>query len=337
MIVTRLFRSAPPLIGLVLMASPLLAEPPSPVPKDTLPAELDVDHVPIGLPARDTPKDNPLIAERVRLGRQLFFDSILSADKTVACASCHSPEHGFAGAGDRPRGIRGQQTQRKAPSLLNRAYGSFFFWDGRTKSLEEQALKPIEDPTEMGSAMPEVLKRLGESSDYKTKFEKAFTDGITKENLGKAIASFERVLLRGDSPLDRFREMGQRSAMTAEERHGQWLYESKGGCWKCHNGPNFTDERFHNTGVSWKKEPLDLGRFSVTKVDTDLGKFKTPTLRGLSLTAPYMHDGSMKTLDEVVDYYNRGGNKNSNLDPLIAPLNLSEEEKKALVAFLKAL
>ncbi|HLW67166.1 MAG TPA: cytochrome c peroxidase [Gemmataceae bacterium] len=326
-----------PSFGLALLALPLLAEPPSPVPKDILPSELALDQVPLGLPERDIPKDNALNAERVRLGRQLFFDPILSADKTVACASCHSPEHGFAGAGDRPRGIRGQQTRRKAPSLFNRAYGSAFFWDGRAKSLEEQALKPIEDPTEMGSAMPEVLKRLNENPDYKTEFEKAFPNGVTKENIGKAIASFERVLLRGDSPLDRFREKGQRSAMTAQELHGQWLYESKGGCWKCHSGPIFTDERFHNTGVSWKKEPLDLGRFSVTKVETDLGKFKTPTLRGLTLTAPYMHDGSMKTLEEVVEYYNRGGNKNSNLDPLIAPLNLSDDEKKALVVFLKAL
>jgi cytochrome c peroxidase len=323
--------------ALFCLALPLRAEPPSPVPKDSLSAELTIAQVPLGLPAREFPKDNPLSAERVKLGRQLFFDPILSADKTVACASCHSPEHGFAGAGERPRGIRGQQTPRKAPSLLNRAYGSAFFWDGRARSLEEQALKPIEDPTEMGSAMPEVLKRLSENDQYKTKFEQAFPDGVTKENLGKAIASFERVLLRGDSPLDRFREKGQRSAMTAEQRHGQWLYESKGSCWKCHSGPNFTDERFHNTGVSWKKEPLDLGRFSVTKVDSDLGKFKTPTLRGLALTAPYMHDGSMKTLDEVVEFYNRGGNKNSNLDPLISPLNLSKEEKDALVAFLKAL
>ena len=323
--------------ALFCLVLPLRAELPSPVPKDTLPAELAIAQVPLGLPSRDIPTDNPLTAERVKLGRKLFFDPILSADKTVACASCHSPEHGFAGAGERPRGIRGQQTSRKAPSLLNRAYGSAFFWDGRAKSLEEQALKPIEDPTEMGSAMPEVLKLLSENDDYKAKFEQAFTDGVTKENLGKAIASFERVLLRGDSPPDRFREKGQRTAMTAEERHGQWLYESKGGCWKCHSGPNFTDEKFHNTGVSWGKEPLDLGRFTVTKVETDLGKFKTPTLRGLSLTAPYMHDGSMKTLDEVVEFYNRGGNKNSNLDPLITPLNLSKEEKDALVAFLKAL
>ena len=324
-------------IGVGLIAFALRADMPSPVAKDTLPADLPMDKVPIGLPERDVPKDNLLSAERVRLGRQLFFDTILSADQSVACASCHSPEHGFAGAGERPRGIRGQQTQRKAPSLLNRAYGSTFFWDGRAKSLEEQALRPIEDPTEMGSKLPEVLKRLEQHADYKVKFEQAFSDGVTAANLSKALASFERVLLRGDSPVDRFREKGQRSAMTALELHGQWIYESKGGCWKCHSGHNFTDEQFHNTGVSWGKEPLDLGRFSITKQEADRGKFKTPTLRGVVLTAPYMHDGSMKTLDEVVEFYSKGGGKNSNLDPLLVPLNLSKEEQQALVAFLKAL
>src|SRR5262249_44814209 len=139
------------MICVAMIAVLLRADPPSPVAKDTLPADLPIDKVPLGLPDRDVPKDNPLSAERIRLGRQLFFDRILSADQTVACASCHSPEHGFAGAGQRPRGIRGQQTPRKAPSLLNRAYGTAFFWDGRVKSLEEQALRPIEDPAEMGS------------------------------------------------------------------------------------------------------------------------------------------------------------------------------------------
>ncbi|HEV3142541.1 MAG TPA: cytochrome c peroxidase [Gemmataceae bacterium] len=324
-------------LGLGLFALLTHADSPSPTPKDTLPADLVVDKVLLGLPEREVPKDNPLSAERIRLGRQLFFDPILSVDKTVACASCHSPEHGFAGPGERPRGIRGQQTPRKAPSLLNRAYGTSFFWDGRAKSLEEQALRPIEDPSEMGSKMPDVLKRLSEHGEYKTKFEQAFSDGVTSANLGKAIASFERVLLRGDGPVDRFRERGQRSAMTSEQLHGQWLYESKGGCWKCHGGHNFTDELFHNTGVRWGKEPLDLGRFSVTKQETDRGKFKTPSLRGVVLTAPYMHDGSLKTLDDVVDFYNQGGGKNPHLDPLLTPLNLNKEEKQALVAFLKAL
>jgi cytochrome c peroxidase len=324
-------------IFVVLAASILVGESPTPVPKDTLPAELTLDKVPLGLGDRPVPKDNPLTAERVQLGRQLFFDTILSADNTVACASCHSPAHGFAGPGERPRGIRGQQTPRKAPSLLNRAYGTAFFWDGRSSTLEEQSLRPIEDPAEMGAKLPYILQRLQDTPAYKEKFAKAFDDGVTAQNLGKALAGFERTLLRGDSPIDRFREKGQRSAATDEERHGQWLYESKGSCWKCHSGPNFTDEQFHDTGVSWGKEPIDLGRFRVTNQEADRGKFKTPTLRGVGLTAPYMHDGSMKTLDEVVEFYSKGGGPNSHLDPLIAPLKLNKDEVKALVAFLKSL
>jgi cytochrome c peroxidase len=145
------------------------------------------------------------------------------------------------------------------------------------------------------------------------------------------------VLLRGDSPVDRFVVSAEADALTAAERQGLWLYESKGRCWRCHSGPNFTDEQYHNTGVSWGKQPLDLGRFAVTKRDTDRGKFKTPTLRGVGLTAPYMHDGSIRTLEEVVEFYNRGGGANPNRDPLLQPLGLSAAEIRDLVAFLKAL
>src|SRR5207244_2534623 len=160
-------------------------------------------------------------------------------------------------------------------------------------------------------------------------------DGVTAPNLGRALASFERMLLRGDSGVDRFRKKGEHGALTPEERHGLWLYESKAQCWRCHAGPNFTDEKFHNTGIGWGG--TDLGRYAETKTDTDRGRFKTPTLRGVALTAPYMHDGSLKTLDEVLEFYNKGGQPNGNLDPAIQALQLSDEEKKALVAFLKAL
>jgi cytochrome c peroxidase len=310
---------------------------PSPVPRDSLPARLPLDAVPLGLQEREVPKDNPLTEARVQLGRKLFFDPILSADQTVACASCHQPAHGFAGPGARPLGIRGQPTPRKAPTLFNRAYGSAFFWDGRETALEAQALRPIEDPAEMGSRLADVVKRLQANEDYKDRFESAFPDGVTAANLGRALASFERVLLRGDSAVDRFRRKGEHAALTPAERHGLWLYESKARCWNCHGGANFSDERFHNTGVGWGKEPPDLGRFAVTNRDDDRGKFKTPTLRGVSLTAPYMHDGSLATLQDVVEFYNRGGGANKNLDPLMKPLELSKEEVSDLVAFLKAL
>jgi cytochrome c peroxidase len=321
----------------VFGATGFAAGPPSRLPKDTLPARLPPDAIPLGLDPRPVPRDSPLTEARVKLGRRLFFDPILSADNTVACASCHQPAHGFAGAEARPRGLGGRRTKRRAPTLFNRAYGKSFFWDGRAASLEEQALHPIENPTEMGSRLADVLKRLRADRAYLAQFEAAFADGVTSVNLARAIASFERVLLRGDSRVDRFRRKGEHAALTAAERSGLWLYESKARCWRCHGGANFTDEAFHNTGVGWGNPDADLGRFLVTKKEADRGKFKTPTLRGVTLTGPYMHDGSLKTLEEVVQFYNKGGMANRNLDPAMASLRLSDEEVRDLVVFLKAL
>jgi cytochrome c peroxidase len=321
----------------VLGATALAADAPPAPPKDTLPAKLSLEEVPLGLGPRSVPKENPLTEERVRLGRRLFFDPILSADNTVACASCHQPEHGFAGTEAKPRGIRGHRAARRAPSLVNRAYGMSFFWDGREATLEGQALRPIEDPGEMGSSVTGALERLRADATYKKQFEAAFPDGVTADNLGRALASFERVLLRGDSRIDRFRRNGDAKALSPQERQGLWLYESKGRCWRCHSGPNFTDEAYHNTGVGWGKETADPGRYAVTKKEEDRGKFKTPTLRGVRLTGPYMHDGSLRSLKEVVESYNRGGTANANLDSVLAPLGLSEEEMRDLVAFLEAL
>lgn len=322
---------------LVLGASVLAADSPPDLPRDTLPTKLSLDEVPLGLEPRPVPKENPLTEARVRLGRRLFFDPILSSDNTVACASCHQPDHGFTSNEARPRGIGGQRNARRAPSLFNRAYGTSFFWDGRESTLEGQALRPIEDPAEMGSTLSAVLVRLSSDSTYKAQFEAAFADGVTAANLGRALASFERVLLRGDSAVDRFRRQGNTQALTGRERQGLWLYESKGRCWRCHSGANFTDEAYHNTGVSWGKVPADLGRFAVTKKEADRGRFKTPTLRGVALTGPYMHDGSLKSLEDVVEFYNRGGGANPNLDPVLGPLNLSKDEVRDLVAFLTAL
>jgi cytochrome c peroxidase len=306
---------------------------PRPVPADTLPKDLAIESIPLGLGPR--PGDNSPSPARVALGRSLFFDPILSHDRTVACATCHQPDHGFASPDARPLGIGGRTGHRRAPSLLNRAYGTAFFWDGRAATLEEQALEPIANPDEMGTTVADAVARLKADAGYREQFAAAFDDGVTAANLGKALASFERVLLRGDSPIDKFREHGDRTAMTDAERHGLWLYESKGRCWRCHSGKTFTDEGFHNTGVSWGG--TDLGRYGVSKRDEDRGKFKTPTLRGVKLTAPYMHDGSLKTLDDVVEFYNRGGRANPHLDPAIGPLGLTNDEAAALVAFLKAL
>jgi cytochrome c peroxidase len=324
-----------PVIAVFAAAVAIAADGPAPIPKDTLPPDLTFDQIPLGLPALPVSKDNPLSPEKVALGRKLFFDPILSGDKTVACASCHHPDKAFGGGEAVSTGIHGQLTKRKAPSLLNRAFGTAFFWDGRAKSLEEQALKPIEDPTEMGAKLPDVIARLSADKDYAGLFAKAFPgEPVSTETLAKAIASFERVLLRGDAPVDKFQKKGQRSALTEEEIHGFWLFDSKARCWRCHGGANFTDESFRNTGVSWGK---DDGRFAVTKAQEDRGRFKVPTLRGIGAGGPFMHDGSLKTLTDVVDYYDKGGAKNANLDPAMKPLELTETEKKALVAFLKTL
>jgi cytochrome c peroxidase len=326
------------IILLGLGAAALLPDEAAPlVPRDTLPSRLEIIELPLGLDSRAATKENSLTETRVRLGRKLFFDPILSADKRVACASCHRPEYGFTSGKGGARGINGQRQRRRAPTLFNRAYGAAFFWDGRETRLEAQALKPIEDPAEMGAKVSDILSRLRADKNYRSAFASAFEDGVTAENLGRAVASFERVIMRGNSAVDRFRRLGEHAALTPQERHGLWLYESKAQCWRCHAGGNFTDESFHNTGVSWGKQPLDLGRVEVTHREADRGKFKTPTLRGVILTAPYMHDGSIGTLEEVIEFYNQGGGANPYRDPILRPLGLSQEEIRALVAFLKAL
>jgi cytochrome c peroxidase len=321
----------------ILSVAMLGAGEPPVLPRDTLPAQLSLETIPLGLDRqRRVPSHNPLTEAKVQLGRSLFFDPILSADGKVSCASCHQPDHGFAGLHRLAVGIGGRQGTRNAPSLLNRAYGTAFFWDGRVATLEAQALHPIASPLEMGSAVDAAVKRLRAHKDYPARFQAAFHDGVTADNLARALASFERVLLSGDTRVDRFRA-GDIRALNEHERHGLWLYESRGRCWQCHSGPNFSDEGYHNTGVSWGRAPADLGRHAVTRKETDRGRFKTPSLRGLVATAPYMHDGSLATLEEVVEFYNQGGGKNPNLDPVIAPLGLSKDDVQDVVAFLKAL
>jgi cytochrome c peroxidase len=326
------------IIVLLAMPSGFAGDRAPVLPKDTLPKKLNIDSIPLGLEqSRPVPKNNPLTDAKAQLGRRLFFDPILSADNRVSCASCHQPEHGYASPEPLAMGIGGAKGRRNAPSVLNRAYGLAQFWDGRADSLEAQALKPIESSTEMGSSVAEALKRLKGEASYVAEFKTAFEGEITAENLANAIASFERVLLTGNNRHDRFKFAGDIKALTERETHGMWLFESRGRCWQCHSGPNFSDEKFHNTGVAWGKEPLDLGRYEVTKQEADRGRFKTPGLRDIARTAPYMHDGSIATLEEVVEYYNRGGNKNSHLDPLMQPLNLSKEDVRDIVAFLRAL
>jgi cytochrome c peroxidase len=319
---------------LVLLTAPLLAAAPPVVPRDSLPSEIDLTSVPRGFSARpNDPTDNPLTAEKARLGRRLFFDPVLSGDRTIACATCHSPDHSFAGPTAVAVGARGQVGKRNAPSLLNVGYNTTFFWDGRAASLEEQALQPIADPTEMDSNVEEAVRRLRSNPQYVEQFRAAFGGEITAGNVAKALAAFERTLLSGDSRVDGFRH-GEVAGLSKEARQGLWLFESRGGCWRCHSDHNLTDGKFHNTGVGGG---ADLGRYAVTGRDADRGAFKTPSLRNVAKTGPYMHDGSMKSLEEIVRYYSRGGNANPNLDPAVKRLDLSEADVRHLVAFLEAL
>ena len=282
------------------------------------------------------PKDNPLTKEKVDLGRQLYFDTRLSADDTVSCASCHNPTLGFGDGHSTSTGIKGQMGDRNAPTVINTTYNDLQFWDGRAGSLEEQALGPIQNPIEMGFTLEGVVKRLNEIEGYKKQFQAVFNTDVTADGIGKAIASFERTVLSGGSKWDDF-NYGNKDALSDIEKEGMELFNGKALCSSCHLGFNLTDNAFHNIGVGMNKKEPDLGRYNVTKTELDKGAFKTPTLRDIEKTAPYMHDGSVKTLEDVVEFYNKGGEPNKWLDKKLKPLNLTKKEKVSIVAFLKSL
>ena len=282
------------------------------------------------------PADNPITKEKVALGKQLYFDTRLSADNTVSCATCHSPAHGFGDGRSTSTGIKGQMGDRNAPTVINTTYNDLQFWDGRAGSLEEQALGPIQNPIEMGFTLDGVVKRLNEIDGYRKQFQKIFKTDVTADGIGKAIATFERTILSGGSKWDDY-NYGDEDALSEEAKAGMEFFNGKALCSSCHLGFNLTDNGFHNIGVGMNMKKPDLGRFNVTKVESDKGAFKTPTLRDIASTAPYMHDGSVKTLEDVVEFYNKGGEPNQWLDKKLKPLNLTEKEKKNIVEFLNAL
>ena len=292
--------------------------------------------VPPGLDlAAPVPQENPLSAAKVELGRTLFFDPILSADRTLSCASCHQPARYFTDGRQRPIGIDGREGSRNAPSILNVAYGRSFFWDGRAPSLEEQVLQPIQAGSELGLDLQELVRRLGAHDTYRAAFREAFEgDGITPDHVSRALASYLRTLRSGNAAIDRFLQ-GHSDALPPDARRGFRLFVGRANCGRCHVYPLFTDHQFHNTGVSWGS--LDSGRFEITEEDGDRGAFKTPSLRNAAGTAPYMHDGSLATLEDVVEHYDRGGTSNPYIDVEIRPLGLSSTEKRQLLAFLEAL
>jgi cytochrome c peroxidase len=292
---------------------------------------------PLGLPPLQWPRDNPYSAAKVELGRDLYFDKRLSADDSVSCASCHAPQHAFTDGSPVSTGIRSQKGGRSAPTVINRAYSLAQFWDGRAGTLEEQAKGPMANPIEMGNTHEGVVSKIQSIAGYRPLFAKAFgSEEINIDRVAQAIACFERTVLSGNAPYDRYKA-GQKSAMSAAQVHGMKVFFEKAQCDRCHEGSNFTLNAYANLGVGTDKPDPDVGRFAVTKDQRDWGVFKTPTLREIEHTAPYMHDGSLKTLDDVVEFYNKGGIPNRNLDANIKPLKLSEQEKKDLVSFLKAL
>ncbi len=313
---------------------------------------------------------NPLTRAKIELGRQLYFDPRLSLASEVAsgisCAACHKPEHGYAADTQFGVGIRTLTGNRNSPTAYNRILSDVQFWDGRAATLEEQAKGPIANPIEMGNTHEACIACLAAIPGYQMQFDKIFpNEGLTIDTVAKAIASFERAIVTGASPFDYNEQLRAYADVDAEElktedpetyelyqkavadaeahpmsdsakRGRDLFFGQKANCTACHVGPNLTDEKYHNLGVGMDAEKPDLGRYEVTKVEADKGAFKTPTIRNVEMTAPYMHDGSQKTLEEVVEWYDKGGHPNPTLDKDIRKLDLTAEEKADLVAFMKA-
>jgi len=302
---------------------------------------------PLGLPAVPIPADNPPTAETVALGRRLYYDPMLSADNTVSCASCHAPEAGFSDPRPLSIGVGGKKGARHSPTVINSAYNFLQFWDGRAPSLEEQCKGPIANPVEMATTHANVVKRLRDDPKYVALFRDAWgTDQITIDLVAKSIASFERTVLSGNSPFDRFYYGHDKAALSPSAKRGLKLFmdAKKGNCAVCHTiGKDyalFTDNKFHNLGVGADINGgmTDLGRFDQTKNEADWGAFKTPTLRNVAQRSPYMHDGTFPTLKDALGHYIGGGNLNPHLDKEIHALDfLTFDEREDLLAFLDSL
>ena len=284
--------------------------------------------LPLGL-TRDgihIPADNPLTPEKVELGRLLFFDVRLSADDSVACANCHSPEKAFADDSRVSTGINGRAGTRNTPAVINRVGNAEQFRDGRAATLEEQAKVPLINPSELGmSSYDAVVEKVKGISGYRDLFERAFGRDVNVDDIARAIASFERTIVSWDSRWDQF-ITGNVAVLSDSEMRGLIVFQGKGRCIQCHSGWNLADEKYHNIGIGWDSPEPDEGRFAVTKNDKDRGAFRTPTLRDVALTGPYMHDGRFDTLEQVVDYYSNGVIANPYLDVEMRRSNLSLEE-----------
>lgn len=310
---------------------------PKPAPNPDFRATPFAHSLPLGLPEYHVRADNPMTQEKVDLGRKLFFDTELSVDRSMSCATCHDPEQGWANGKRYAFGVNGQEGNRNVPSILNAAFYRALFWDGRAGSLETQALGPVLNPDEMGMpSAKELVKRLQSHEKYPALFQVAFEDGLTANNVARALASYERTIVAGNSPYDRYMA-GDKSAMSESAIRGMHLFmnKQKSKCSICHEPPAFTALFYHNLGVGMDQEHPDLGRYEITKLESNKGGFKVPTVRDVKATSPYMHDGSIATLKEVIDFYDKGGLPNRYLSKeMRGKLNLTEQEKADLLAFM---
>jgi cytochrome c peroxidase len=312
--------------------------PSGPGPQAPGPA-LVTEQIPAGFPrgsiTERSPPDNVLTEARARLGKRLFYDTSLSRTRDVACATCHEQATAFAEPDVVSTGVDGRQGNRNAPPLMNLAWSESFFWDGRAPTLEEQAGKPIENPDEMDLPLADAAARIGEDPTYASAFAEAYGGPPNEESLQKAIASFVRTLVSANSAYDRHQRGEDGDFDQAASRGEELFLSDRGGCFHCHPAGRLTNEGFFNNGTY--AGSADTGRMLVTGRSGDVGKFKTPGLRNVELTAPYMHDGSLATLEAVIEQYDRGGSGDPTTDPQIVPLGLSSQEKADLLAFLRSL
>lgn len=309
------------------------------------------------------PKENPLTPAKIKLGKKLFFDDMLSGNGNLNCATCHDPDEGWTTHTRYSPAYPSISERRNSPSIINTAYNKIWIWDGRAGSLDKQALGPMKNPLHMNQNPGLVVEEIRAEREYVKMFSEAFggSDPITPENVGKALASFERTIISIDSPFDRYMK-GDKKALNNKAKKGLDLFKRKARCILCHNGANFTDQNFHNLGVpepddfksvdvqtslrfdlkrtknkNWKNIKQDIGRATITKKKEDIGKFKTPSLRHATQTRPYMHNGVFETLDKVLDFYNKGGGDDPNKSTLLRPLGLSSSELNQLTEFLRSL
>jgi cytochrome c peroxidase len=281
------------------------------------------------------PEDNPITAEKIEFGRKLFFDKRLSKNNQISCASCHQPDKAFTDGLPKSKGVNGVTALRNAPSLLNSSYFVSYMYDGEVKTLEEQVLVPIQDHLEMGSSMKEVLQKLSKDSEYRRLARSVFNRELDAYVITRAISTYERSLISQNSKFDRYRA-GVKGVLSPDEIAGWLLFSEKLYCTKCHTGSNFTNYRVVSNGL-YSDYGTDQGRFRIRGLEKERGTFKVPSLRNVSLTAPYMHDGSMRTIKEVILHYSKGGKAFPNKSPIIKPFRLNKLEIRQLELFLKTL